>query len=754
MSLLFLFGLLRAGIAQPPPVPIIPEGGLQTVVGGVIVSDPEVRGTNVQFVLKTDALEMGEGLIDGSHLIQVSARASASLIEARREPYFRYGDRLRLQGRLASPPVFDTFDYRDYLARQGIHLTMAFPTIDLLAEGQGSWWREWVYSVRGRLSESLRNALPEPQASLSKALLLGQRGGFPPELSQDFRDTGTSHLLAISGLQVSMLLAVTLGLSSLIFGRRRQAYLLAPLTIIWAYALVSGMSPSAVRSAIMGSVFIAALATGRPRSILPSLALAAAVMAGLSPKVLRDISFQLSFTAVAGMALIGIPLTHTLLTRFEDNPSGQTLVAKALFATMSAIIISIAATIATLPLIAFNFHQIPFLGIPATVLSMPVQTAILISSFATAFAGLASSTLGQVVGWLAWLPLTYQIELVEFMAQAPNDVIAVPQFSGVLVWAYYGLLSAATLLHSYLKSLVLRIRAPSFPTLNLPRDSCAAGKIALTAGFVFFALIAWAKAETARDGLLHVTFLDVGQGDAIFIETPNGRQVLIDGGPDAFLTPRHLAGKLPFWDRSLDMVVVTHTDQDHLRGLVGVARRFSPGAVLEGKSDTTPLYLEWRQALEERGVEAAFVARGQTIDLDEALRLEVLHPVTHREHPQSNNNSVALRLVYGDISFLLPGDIEEEAEISLIESGAALDSTVLKVPHHGSRTSSSPAFLSAVSPAAAVVQASADNAFEHPHQDVMARLEAASPGQVYVTAKHGSIELTTDGQQLWVKTQR
>jgi len=751
---LFLLALIRADWGQAPAPPTVPDEGILGVMEGIIVSDPQARGASVQFVLRSDVLDLGQGPLQGSHRIQVSARPSRGLVESRREPFFRYGDRLRLQGRLDKPPIFDTFDYRDYLAQQGIHLTIAFPTVELLTEDQGNTFQSWVYKLRGHLSTSLRDALPEPQASLSQALLLGQRGGFPSELSEDFRDTGTSHLLAISGLQVSMLMAIALGLAAFLFGRRRQSYLLIPLALIWAYTLVSGMSPSVVRSAIMGSVFLAALAAGRPRSVLPSLAVAAAVMAGLDPKVLQDISFQLSFAAVAGIAVLGVPMTDTLRSRLETTPHGQTLAAKAFLWTSAAIIISVAATAATLPLVAFNFHQIPLLGILATVLSLPVQPAILVLSIATAFAGLINSTLGQVVGWFAWPVLTYQIELVEFMAQVPAAIIDVPRFSAALVWMYYGLLSAAVLWPSYLKALASRVRAPAIPKLGLNLDQYAAGKVTLALGLVVFAAMAWARVLTAHDGRLHVTFLDVGQGDAIFVETPQGLQVLIDGGPDAFLAARRLAGELTFWDRSLDAVVVTHTDEDHLRGLVGVARRFNPGLVLEGKSDASPVYLEWRQALEDRGIEAQFVSRGQAVALEDYLWLEVLHPVSNREHPNQNNNSLVLRLVYGGISFLLTGDIEEEAEISLTEGPGVLASTVLKVPHHGSRTSSTPAFLSTVSPSVAVVQAGPDNPFGHPHPEVMNRLASASPGQVYTTARNGHVKFITDGQDLWVRTQR
>ena len=176
--------------------------------------------------------------------------------------------------------------------------------MELVSRGGGSRWRGWIFDLRGKLADSIEDALPPSQSSLAQALLLGLRGRLPPEVVEAFRSTGTSHLLAISGLHVGVLLVLSLGAAGWWFGKRRQLYLLLPLASIWFYALVSGLPVSVVRAAIMGSVFLAALALGRPRSVLPSLALAAAVMAAIDPQVLNQVSFQLSFAAMAGIVLV------------------------------------------------------------------------------------------------------------------------------------------------------------------------------------------------------------------------------------------------------------------------------------------------------------------------------------------------------------------------------------------------------------------------------------------------------------------
>jgi competence protein ComEC len=261
------------------------------------------------------------------------------------------------------------------------------------------------------------------------------------------------------------------------------------------------------------------------------------------------------------------------------------------------------------------------------------------------------------------------------------------------------------------------------------------------------------------DGKLHVYFFDVGQGDSILIVTPNGRQVLIDGGPEVESATRALAGPLSPWDRGLDLVALTHLDADHSRGLLEALDRYRVAAVLVGTEDpASPLYPQWRETLERQQLQVFQVSAGYRVALDEGVVLEVLHP-SPSSFPGSvydrNNDSLVLRLVYGDLSFLLTGDIEAEAERYLAQTSSSLASSVLKAAHHGSKTSTTAEFLQRANPALAVISAGADNPFGHPHPDVVARLEqAVGKDRVYQTALQGDIEFISDGRSLWVKTQQ
>ena len=773
LASLLLLALLRVEAAGGPPPPLAMEDAEPAALQGKIANDPEATSRNIKFTLAVDAIDRGGGMEAAEGRVLVYAEPPRDLVAAREPPFFRYGDALVLEGQLQRPQRLEDFDYPSYLASHGISGIVFARTAtlsDTEAQAQGGW-RGWIFDLRRMLSENLDNALAVPHSAVAKALLLGQRGQLPDGLVQDFRDTGTSHVLAISGLHVGALMAIALTAAAAVLGRRGMVYLVVPLLLIWIYALVSGLPASVLRASIMGTAYIAALTLGRPRSVLPALALSAAAMTAFEPRALLQVSFQLSFAAMAGIA-VALPhlgmFSPAIDRRAEAFPEWvrpwATQLSKGLAA---ALIVSTAATLATWPLVAFNFDRIPVLGIFVTVLVLPALPLVLAGSLVAAVAGFLHPAIGQFFGWMAWAPLSYLIELV---AWAPGYTVSGTWVGDELVWAWYLVLGALLL------ATVGGFRLPRlWPHFGLrsggaepgPAESVpATGQgMALGLGFLAPALAAaavllWMQVlASGHDGRLHVYFFDIGQGDSALIVTPKGRQVLVDGGPDAESATRALAETLPRGDRSLDMVVLTHLDADHSRGLLRALDHYDAAAVLTGLDNPeSPLYSQWRAQLEQGDSTTIQVSEGYRIDLEPSVSLEVLNPP---ERPiggsaaDRNNNSVVLRLVYGETSVLLAADIEARAEIHVVRNAPILESTVLKVPHHGSRTSSTAAFLAEVDPALAVVSAGADNRYGHPHREVEERLlQTVDDGLLYRTDRDGTVELISDGESLWVRTER
>lgn len=272
----------------------------------------------------------------------------------------------------------------------------------------------------------------------------------------------------------------------------------------------------------------------------------------------------------------------------------------------------------------------------------------------------------------------------------------------------------------------------------------------VAAGVVLFGLVIFLWNAGRPDGRLHVAFLDVGQGDSIFVQTPNGRQLLIDGGRYPSDTLDQLGRQMPFWDRSLDLVIATHPDADHIAGLVEVLDRYEVSSLITNGEDEAvdATHAALLAAAAERGIPLHATQEGETILLDEAVRLDILHAGAPDQGESRNDASIVTRLTFGALSVLLTGDAESAAETTMLENGVALESVILKAGHHGANTSSSAPFLQAVSPQIVIISAGRDNSYGHPHAAMLGRVEAIGATTLR-TDELGTLEMVTDGRQMW-----
>ena len=758
IALAFILGIMRVEMSAAAPLPSYSSPRLQQVKG-VVMGDAEALGDFARFRLKLERIQSGGGeWMSAEGTLLVSARADSKIARQREAPYFRYGDRLLIEGIVSEPPQLEEFDYAAYLARQGIAEVLDARGVTLVGEGAGTAFYRSLYEFRRRLAASIALVVPEPQAALGQATLLGLRRGIPSELTEAFRRTGTAHLLAISGLHVGILLSISLAASATLLGRKHHLHLIAPLLVIWLYGLLAGMSPSATRACIMGSVYLASQAFGRQRGALAPIGCAAGIMVALSPSVLHSISFQLSFAAIAGIAAFSDMFRDAFRAPVERRMGWRSALRNPFVAAVDMVGVSLAATIATLPLIAFHFERVSTLGIPASVVTLPALPFLIMGSGGAALVGLASATLALPFGWLAWGAGAYLSGVVGLMAELPGASVDIGGLPAWALAAYYGLLLLVYGARMMFPSAVQELTS----TDRMGRASWSS-RIAvwLLVPAAFAVSLAWSQSLT-RDDRLHVAFLDVGQGDAIFIETPRGRQVVIDGGADPLRMTRLLGERMRFYDRHIDIVAATHPHNDHVGGLAQVLERYDVGVVLERRIEyESAPYEAWARAVDTEKAQGAKVleaSAGQVIALDEDVSLEVLGPpvtLLRGTESDADNASLVLRLVYGKVSALLTGDIFTAAERALLEGGAALESDVLKVPHHGSDSSSTPDFLNAVRPSVAVILVGADNRFGHPDPDVARRLRGfVGEGGLYMTSDRGTVDFLTDGETLWVRTER
>ncbi len=752
--LLFLCsGLLR----YQTSLPIVDEHRLQyyneqgiVTVQGIVSTEPEPGDTTVSFQFSANTV-----LINGQ-------RAEASgrvLVRTLQYQDYHYGDILKITGELESPAETDSSNYRNYLARHGIYSVVNYPIIEVLGTGKGIKPLTWIYSLRNRLSESLARAMPEPQASLAQGILLGIRGNIPYSLNQAFSRTGTTHVLAISGINITIVIGMLLAAGIWLFGKRYSIYIWLALIIIWFYALLTGMNPPVVRGAIMGSIFLIAELLGRPGSALTALTFAAAIMVGIDPQVLWDASFQLSFLAMAGLILIAPYLQAWGNKRINTGRERSFATSLGGFA-VSSFAITFAATLVTWPVIAYYFRVVSLVGLPATFFSVLALPAIIITAVFVAVVGLFLPPVAWVLGWISWLCISYFIIVVRIFDALPLSSIRLEGIQIWQLWTYYILLSLAMSIIYYrqqLTALFHRAAAKINPYLKTGWDKLLrVPKMWVITPLLIIAIVMWVAILNFPDDKLHVSVLDVGQGDAILIQTPAHQNILIDGGPSPSAIDLELSEKLPFWDRKIDLVILTEPQADHVTGLIEVLRKYTVYQVYEtGLDCESTAYQQWLDMTKTQSIKREIAYSQQQIELGEGIRIQVLHPPSPFLEGTSddlNNNGLILRLSWNSLSFLFTSDIQKEAEWYVVGQRTCLNSTVLKVGHHGSVTSTSEQFLAAVDPEIAVISVGSENRFGLPSSEVINRLcSRLSPERVYLTSTDGTIEFLTDGARLWVK---
>ncbi|GAH19856.1 unnamed protein product, partial [marine sediment metagenome] len=451
--------------------------------------------------------------------------SGTALLFVPRYPIYSYGDVLLVTGKLETPPQLNDFDYKGYLAHQEIYSTMLYPKIEIVETGKGFKPLEWVYSLRNRLSQTLTEVLPEPQASLAQGIILGIRGNIPSSIKADFSHTGAAHLLAISGLHLAIVAGMILSASIWLLGKKHYLYIWLALGTIWLYALLTGMHPPVIRGAIMASLFLTAELLGRQRTAITALAFAAAVMVGISPHILWAASFQMSFTAMAGLIFIFPPL-QALGRRAVKATLGEDRAAVPVANLITdSFSVPLGAILAVWPLVAYYFGIISFVGLPATFLVLLALPGIIITGALTGSLGLIVLPAAQTLAWLAWLFLSYMLLVVNGFAAIPLSSIEVGAINIHLIWTYYLVLALALWLNSH------RRQASTLTTKSLTSVKPGVSKITnfvsklpkkwVMPPLLVIAILVSVAAATMPDDNLHVSILDVGQGDAILIHKGN-----------------------------------------------------------------------------------------------------------------------------------------------------------------------------------------------------------------------------------------
>lgn len=752
------------------------QEGQRAIVEGWIEETPTEFPDKVQYRIHLEQITYKE-----SDPVRVTGTARITLYQS--ENPFRAGDRLRFQRiKLKRPRNFKNpgrFDYVHYTRSQGIDVLgglSKLKNIERLGAVPLSAFTSLRGTIRERMLSFFDRHLAKDSAALLKAMLLGEKHYLSKELRQAYIDTGLAHLMAVSGLHIGFVAgACFLILYPMVFyllwkfrsqwalmGHGRKIVALLCVVPVLFYMFLVGPKISALRAGVMILVYHFAVLINREKHLLNALLVAAFLILIWNPEAVVGPGFLLSFGAL---------LTIVLAIQFMENPSGDALDqlgetpwyrrlsksrlndaswgARLYDIFQSTVFITLAALLGTLPILIYFFNHISIGGIFLNLLLVPLTALLIPLGLLTSLLALLYEPLGTLLMPLTAGLLHIYISLPRFAAQLPLMSFYVPTPPAIWPVLYYALLIATPL---WLRS---RKPIPKPTPENDKRWSKAVPWGLALASATLIVTFIWPRFPFLKNGELSVYLLDVGQGESIYMEFPSGETLLLDGG--GYFRNSLDVGKrvvAPFlWNRGLwglSYVGATHSDHDHISGLESLAELVSIGHFLDRhpafpdrridhlkdrllKQHTTPLPLQ----------------PGRPWNVGE-VRLTLLHPTPEFIATSSSQNrigndlSMVWKIEYGAFSMLLTGDITEKAERYLVEQAAPLHATILKAPHHGSRTSSHPDFIRAVGPKDVIVSNGRFNPFHHPHPAIVERYREHG-ATLWRTDLQGAIRITTNG---------
>ena len=702
--------------------------GAEVTIEGRIDSEPDPGLTTVRYYIRAGRVaERGTTrATDGRVLVTLGQFAQ-----------FDTSTPVRVTGTLEPAPILEAFDYRAFLARRGVVGTMLFPSVVVTGE-RDRWTAPAIAAdVRLSLEQALQASLPEPEASLAAGIVMGRDANMPPELTEAFRETGLAHFVAVSGSNIALVTAVAFLLFTPLVGRNWAT--LPAAASLAMYVLVAGGSETVVRAGIMAAILLLGYWLGRPQSGLAALGAAALLMTAIDPGVAAEVGFQLSVAATAGL-IIFAPWIRYGLTWAIARARIAGLVPSA-FVEVAAL--SLAAWMATLPLIWVTFGRISLVGPLLNIPTVPLFAVAFWLSGAAAVAGAVWQPAGWAVAIVAYYPLAFIIWIAEAGASLPGAAVDVPGHGAPAALGAYVLLAvAAWPAYRYLVPTAIPPRPPAPPTLVSGARQVALAAVACALLATVFAV---SLAPLTGPGRLEVTVLDVGQGDAILVTTPGGERIVVDGGPSGIALARELGAVLPHWEREVAAIVLTHPQADHVGGLPTLLERFDVGTVYDnGATHDTMIYARFAKGAPTRTA----LRRGDSFEIDN-VRFEVLWPLPGELDSDLNEGSLVLRLHYQGATVLLTGDIEAKAQQALVELGD-IEADVIKVPHHGADTNAA-GFWSAAGTRLAVISAGAGNRFGHPSDETLAALAGQT---VLRTDLHGRVTIASDGAAIRVRVER
>lgn len=706
----FLLGVLRYQSTQTQPTPV----DLAYHVGEDVRLVGKVLRPLVTRDAYTEAYAQAEYLLSpAGERVEINGQVQLRLpLDAS----WDYGDRLRLEGRLEIPGVAGGPSYAGYLARFGVDAVMAFPQVRYVGTGEINPLLTVLYAFRAHGLDTLHRLYANPEAALLAGILLGDESGLSADRKVAYNDSGLRHIIAISGFNITIIAALLLAVFGRWFGARRGAWL--AVVGIALYTILVGADAAVLRAAVMGGLAVLARQVGRRQFALNTLAFTAAIMALFNPLLLWDVGFQLSFAATLGILLYADRMSARAHAWLQARVDPEWLARLSPILT-ELVIITLAAQITTLPLLLYHFQRLSLVSLPANLLVLPAQPALMVLAGSSVLIGMLLLPAGQVLAWVAWPLAAYSNRMAEVFASLPGAAYPIAPFDLIWLVLLYLVLFAFTLGWEWLRS-------------RLPRPQPAL----LGAVLAALSISLWSVALNAPDGRLQLTLLDVGTGEALLLRTPEGRNLLINGGPSALDLADELGRSQPPFQRQLDWLVVAGVRQEQLAGLINSLERLAPANVAwAGEVQASYAAEQLHGRLNDLDFEVQVLQTGQRFDLGSGAYLEVLG---------SGSRGAVLLLAWDDFRALLPLGLDFDLLDEMDQGWPLGPIDLLLLADNGYLPLNPGEWLENLNPALIWFAVGE----EQPAPEFLDQLEGRS---VLRSDVHGWLRITTDGRQMWLE---
>lgn len=696
---------------------------------GTIISNPIDKQYKNQYTLKVEKINEDKKYKNTN--LQLNVKKEKETLN--------YGDKITIRGNFEEASQARNeggFDYKQYLKSKNIYgiITADKKDIKLIKKNNVGVIDLIANKIRNSMKEKIEQNLSNETSELLSGILIGEKSNLKKEIQEDFRDSSLSHVLAISGMHVSyVILGITFVISKIKLSKKMSK--IVTILLLLFFIILTGKTASVTRACFMSSYIILASLLHKKAHVLGSISISLLIILIINPYFILDIGLQLSYGGTIGIVLIYSILKKYRKKKEEKCSKFKKVIHKIKDKILDTILITISANLVIFPIVLFHYNTMSFTFIISNLLVFSIIGIIIILGFISVFTSYIISPLAKVMFFFLQIFLNLLTQIAHFCAELPLSKVYFPTPKIYVIILYYLFLIYIILV----KNEIIKTKKVNKKILII---------------FIIIVIISNLILNFIPKTFT-ISFIDVGQGDSMLVSTPKGKNILIDGGgsrdEESFNVGKQTL--IPYLLNKgitkLDYIIISHFDSDHVGGILSVLEELKAEKVIICKQEENENYKRFKEIVKNKKIKVYVVKKGDNLKIEENIWLNILWPKDERIKENAiNNNSIVAKLNYKNFSILLTGDIEKIAENQILkeyENTNILNANILKVAHHGSKSSSTNEFLEKVKPQIALIGVGEKNTFGHPNEGVLNRLGNLNT-KTYRTDQMGEITIKIDNK--------